>query len=303
MYPCRLVDTSPCISFPSGRGLGGGREDVEEKGQANGVILRAENLKKYFPVERGVFRRVVDYIRAVDGISFEIRKREIFALVGESGCGKTTMAKLIMRLLEATDGKIFFNGKDISLLGRRELARKIQIIFQDPFASLNPRLTIGTIVGEAVRHRLEVAGKKVKSKQMREKTKELLNRVGLPVNILNEYPHQFSGGQRQRIGIARALAMEPELIVADEPVSSLDISVQAQILNLLLDLRDSLGLSYILIAHDLNVVRFLSDRVAVMHQGKIVETGPVKMVYNNPHHPYTKRLLEAIPKAETGISE
>ncbi len=276
---------------------------MEEKGQANGVILRAENLKKYFPVERGVFRRVVDYIRAVDGISFEIRKREIFALVGESGCGKTTMAKLIMRLLEATDGKIFFNGKDISLLGRRELARKIQIIFQDPFASLNPRLTIGTIVGEAVRHRLEAAGEKIGIKGTAEKTKELLNRVGLPVNILNEYPHQFSGGQRQRIGIARALAMEPELIVADEPVSSLDISVQAQILNLLLDLRDSLGLSYILIAHDLNVVRFLSDRVAVMHQGKIVETGPVKMVYNNPHHPYTKRLLEAIPKAETGISE
>jgi len=276
---------------------------MEGKGQANDVILRAENLKKYFPVERGVFRRVVDYIRAVDGISFEIRKREIFALVGESGCGKTTTAKLIMRLLEATDGKIFLNGKDISLLERRELARRIQIIFQDPFASLNPRLTIGTIVGEAVRHKPEATGKRVRSKEMKEKTKELLNRVGLPVNILNEYPHQFSGGQRQRIGIARALAMEPELIVADEPVSSLDISVQAQILNLLLDLRDSLGLSYILIAHDLNVVRFLSDKVAVMYQGKIVETGSVKMVYHNPHHSYTKRLLEAIPKAEIGISE
>ena len=261
-------------------------------------MLKVENLKKYFPVERGVFRRVVDYIRAVDGISFEIRKGEVFALVGESGCGKTTTAKLIVKLLEATDGKIFFYGKDISLLGRRELARKIQIIFQDPFASLNPRLTIGTIVGEAVKHRLEAADEKVNTKEIREKTKELLNRVGLPVNILNEYPHQFSGGQRQRIGIARALAMEPELIVADEPVSSLDISVQAQILNLLLDLRDSLGLSYVLIAHDLNVVRFLSDRIAVMYQGKIVETGSVKMVYDNPQHPYTKRLLEAIPTAE-----
>ena len=266
-------------------------------------MLKVENLKKYFPVERGVFRRVVDYVRAVDGISFEIKKGEIFALVGESGCGKTTTAKLIVRLLEATDGRIFFNGKDISLLGRRELARKIQIIFQDPFASLNPRLTIGTIVGEAVRHRLEAAGEKIGIKGTAEKTKELLNRVGLPVNILNEYPHQFSGGQRQRIGIARALAMQPELIVADEPVSSLDISVQAQILNLLLDLRDSLGLSYILIAHDLNVVRFLSDRVAVMYQGKIVETGSVKMVYDNPHHPYTKRLLEAIPTLETRLSE
>lgn len=266
-------------------------------------MLKVENLKKYFPVERGVFRKVVDYIRAVDGISFEIGKGEVFALVGESGCGKTTTAKLIVRLLEATDGKIFFYGKDISLLGRRELARKIQIIFQDPFASLNPRLTIGTIIGEAVKHRLETADEKVNTKKIRAKTKELLNRVGLPVNILNEYPHQFSGGQRQRIGIARALAMEPELIVADEPVSSLDISVQAQILNLLLDLRDSLGLSYVLIAHDLNVVRFLSDRIAVMYQGKIVETGSVKNIYDDPQHPYTKRLLEAIPTAEPGPIE
>ncbi|MFQ5867544.1 MAG: ATP-binding cassette domain-containing protein [bacterium] len=261
-------------------------------------MLNVENLKKYFPVERGVFRRIVDYVRAVDGISFEIRKREVFALVGESGCGKTTTAKLIVGLLEPTDGGIFFYGKDIYLLGRRELARKIQIIFQDPFASLNPRLTIGTIVGEAVKYRLEFAGEKVKSKEIRKETKRLLNRVGLPVNILNEYPHQFSGGQRQRIGIARALAMQPELIVADEPVSSLDISVQAQILNLLLDLRDSLGLSYLLIAHDLNVVRFLSDRVAVMYQGKIVERGSVKKVYQGPQHSYTKRLLEAIPTPE-----
>lgn len=264
-------------------------------------MLRVENLKKYFPVERGVFRRVVDYVRAVDDISFQIRKGEIFALVGESGCGKTTTAKLIMRLLEPTEGKIFFYGKDISLLGRRELARKIQIIFQDPFASLNPRLTIGTIVGEAIKYRLGAVGERLRSKEIREKTKGLLNRVGLPVNILNEYSHQFSGGQRQRIGIARALAMQPELIVADEPVSSLDISVQAQILNLLLDLRDSLGLSYLLIAHDLNIVRFLSDRVAVMYQGKIVETDSVKNVYDVPQHPYTKRLLEAIPALEPGL--
>lgn len=274
---------------------------MEEKRQTNGVILNVENLKKYFPVERGVFRRVVDYVRAVDDISFQIRKGEIFALVGESGCGKTTTAKLIMRLLEPTEGKIFFYGKDISLLGRRELARKIQIIFQDPFASLNPRLTIGTIVGEAIKYRLGAVGERLRSKEIREKTKELLNRVGLPVNILNEYSHQFSGGQRQRIGIARALAMQPELIVADEPVSSLDISVQAQILNLLLDLRDSLGLSYLLIAHDLNIVRFLSDRVAVMYQGKIVETDSVKNVYDMPQHPYTKRLLEAIPALEPGL--
>lgn len=263
-------------------------------------MLKVNNLKKYFPVERGVFRRVVDYVRAVDGISFEIKKGEVFALVGESGCGKTTTAKLIVGLFEPTDGEIFFHGKDISLLGRRELARKIQIIFQDPFASLNPRLTIGTIVGEAIKHRLEATGEKVRTKEIRKETKELLNRVGLPVNILNEYPHQFSGGQRQRIGIARAVAMQPELIVADEPVSSLDISVQAQILNLLLDLRDSLGLSYLLIAHDLNVVRFLSDKVAVMYQGKIVERGSVKNVYEDSQHPYTKRLLEAIPALETG---
>ncbi len=262
-------------------------------------MLKVDSLKKYFPVERGVFRKVIDYVRAVDGISFEIKKGEVFALVGESGCGKTTTAKLIVGLLEPTDGKIFFHGKDISLLKRKELARKIQIIFQDPFASLNPRLTIGTIVGEAVKHRLEATDEKVKTKKIKKETRELLNRVGLPVNILNEYPHQFSGGQRQRIGIARALAMQPELIVADEPVSSLDISVQAQILNLLLDLRDSLELSYILIAHDLNVVRFLADRVAVMYQGKIVESGSVRNVYEDPRHPYTKKLLEAIPTLET----
>jgi len=267
------------------------------------TILKVEDLKKYFPVERGVFRRIVDYVRAVDGISFEIKKGEIFALVGESGCGKTTTAKLIVRLLEATGGKILFYGKDISSLRRTELARKIQIIFQDPFASLNPRLTIGTIIGEAVRHRLEAAGGKVNGREIVEKTRELLNKVGLPSNILNEYPHQFSGGQRQRIGIARALAMEPELIVADEPVSSLDISVQAQILNLLLDLRDSLGLSYVLIAHDLNVVRFLSDRIAVMYRGRIVETGSVEMVYEHTGHPYTKSLLEAIPTAEPQPTE
>ena len=265
------------------------------------TILSVENLKKYFPVERGVLKRVVGYVRAVDGISFDIRKGEVFALVGESGCGKTTTAKLIVKLLEPTEGKIFFYGKDISLITRRELARKIQIIFQDPFASLNPRLTIGTIVGEAVKHRLGATGERVKTKEIRNETKELLDRVGLPGNILNEYPHQFSGGQRQRIGIARALAMQPELIVADEPVSSLDISVQAQILNLLLDLRDSLGLSYLLIAHDLNVVRFLSDRVTVMYQGKIVEKGSVKMVYNNPQHRYTRRLLEAIPTLESVV--
>jgi ABC-type oligopeptide transport system ATPase subunit len=261
-------------------------------------MLKVENLKKYFPVERGVFRRVIDYIRAVDGISFETRKGEIFALVGESGCGKTTTAKLIVKLLEPTEGRIFFHGRDISLLKRRELARKIQIIFQDPFASLNPKLTIGTILGEAIRSRLKANREKVKTKEVMNETEELLNRVGLPANILNEYPHQFSGGQRQRIGIARALAMRPELIVADEPVSSLDISVQAQILNLLLDLRDSLGLSYLLIAHDLNIVRFLSDRVAVMYQGKIVEIGSVRDIYENPQHPYTMRLLEAIPTLE-----
>lgn len=261
-------------------------------------LLVVKDLKKYFSIERGMFKEVAGYNKAVDGISFEINKGEIMALVGESGCGKTTTARMIIGLLKPTDGRIYFHGRDMSTMSRKELAQRIQIVFQNPFASLNPKHPVGTIIGEAVRSKLAIDKKKPQKGYIEKRVKELLGMVGLPADAINEYPHQFSGGQRQRIGVARALAMEPELILADEPVSALDISVQAQILNLLLDLRDELGLSYLLIAHDLNVVHFLADRVAVMYKGKIAEMGPINEVYENPKHPYTKKLLNAVPKLE-----
>jgi oligopeptide transport system ATP-binding protein len=261
--------------------------------QNSQVLLRVENLKKYFPVRRGVFSRVSGYVRAVDGISFEIQARKTLSLVGESGSGKTTAGRTIIRLMEPTDGKVYFDGIDVFALKPKELRmlrRRMQIIFQDPYGSLNPRMTVGAMVGEPLAiHKLVPRNKR------RDRIVELLGLVGLEAEHMNRYPHEFSGGQRQRIGIARALAVQPDLIVADEPVSSLDVSIQAQILNLLEDLQGKLGLTYLFIAHDLSVVRHISDHVAVMYLGKIVERAPVDELFSNPLHPYTKALLSAVP--------
>ncbi len=263
------------------------------------MLLRVENLKKYFPVRHGVFSRVTGYVRAVDDISFEVRARETLSLVGESGSGKTTTGRTILRLMEPTEGTVHFDGTDVlGLRGRelRALRRRMQIIFQDPYGSLNPRMTVGAMVGEP----LVIHGLVPKSRR-RDRIVEILELVGLEAEHMGRYPHEFSGGQRQRIGIARALAVEPELIVADEPVASLDVSIQAQILNLLEDLQQKLGLTYLFIAHDLSVVRHISDEVAVMYLGRIVERAPVDELFANPLHPYTVALLSAVPVPDPAV--
>lgn len=260
-------------------------------------LLEVKNLKKYFPVKAGVFRKTVGYVKAVDDVSFYINDGETLGLVGESGCGKSTTGATILRLLEATGGEVDFGGKDILALNRREMReirKEMQIIFQDPYASLNPRMTVAEIVGEPLLIHNLVNNKKEK----KEKVAELLDSVGLTADQMNRYPHEFSGGQRQRIGVARALAVDPKLIIADEPVSALDVSIQAQVINLLQDLQNKLGLTYLFIAHDLSVVKHISDRVAVMYLGKIVEITDKYDLYDNPLHPYTQSLLSAIPLPE-----
>ncbi|MCF7808383.1 MAG: ABC transporter ATP-binding protein [Candidatus Marinimicrobia bacterium] len=260
-------------------------------------ILTVENLKTYFPIREGLFSKVVDHVRAVDDVSFDVFPGETLGLVGESGCGKTTLGRTILRLIEPTAGKIIFDGRDITHISGEDLRaihRRIQIIFQDPYSSLNPRITIGSAIMEP----MQVHGLHADETERRQKVQELLERVNLDPGHYNRYPHEFSGGQRQRICIARALAVQPEFIICDESVSALDVSVQAQVLNLLNELRDDFGLTYIFISHDLSVVKFMSDRMVVMNDGKIEEMGKADEVYQNPQTEYTKRLIAAIPRGD-----
>jgi len=268
----------------------------------NNVLLEVKNLKKYFPITTGiVIQRHVGDVKAVDGISFYVKKGETLGLVGESGCGKTTTGRAILQLEKPTAGNVIFEGENLCKISGeklRKMRKKMQIIFQDPYASLNPRLMVGDIVGEPLFVHNVAKGKKLKKR-----VRELLEIVGLNPYFITRYPHEFSGGQRQRIGVARALALNPSFIVCDEPISALDVSIQAQIMNLLEDLQDEFGLTYLLIAHDLSVVRHISDRIAVMYLGKLVEsTGSVEL-YKNPQHPYTKALLSAVPIPDPIVEE
>lgn len=260
-------------------------------------LLRVENLVKHFPVRAGVFSRVVGQVKAVDGVSFGIREGETLGLVGESGCGKTTVGRSLLRLIEPTDGEVWFDGKDVrsaSPAELRDMRRHMQVIFQDPYASLNPRMSVADIVGEGLRVHGLVHGRRA----IEEAVADLLEKVQLDPTYVNRYPHEFSGGQRQRIGIARALSLSPKLIVCDEAVSALDVSIQAQVINLLMDLRDEMGLSYLFIAHDISVVRHISHRVAVMYLGRIVEEAETEELLQSPKHPYTAALLSAVPQAD-----
>jgi oligopeptide/dipeptide ABC transporter ATP-binding protein len=259
-------------------------------------LLRIENLVTHFPIKAGLLKRTVGHVHAVDGVDLTVYKGETIGLVGESGCGKTTLSRTVLKLIEPTSGRIYFNGRGISRLGRRRMRpvrREMQIVFQDPYASLNPRMTVRDIIGEP----LKIAGAHGGDRG-RQRVDELLRTVGLSPEHANRFPHEFSGGQRQRIGVARALALNPQMIILDEPVSALDVSIRAQVVNLLESLQRDFGLTYIFVAHDLSVVRHVSDRVAVMYLGKIVEIGDKHQIYNEPTHPYTQALLSAVPIEE-----
>ncbi len=268
----------------------------------NEILVDVKNLKKYFPIKKGFIKSETQYVKAVDDISFHIRKGETLGLVGESGCGKSTTGRTIIRLYDPTSGKIMFNGKDISTLSQKEIKpyrKKIQMIFQDPYASLNTRMTVGDIIGEP----FDIHNMCSNGKEKLERIHYLLQKVGLNPDHAARYPHEFSGGQRQRIGIARALAVEPEFIIADEPISALDVSIQAQVVNMLEDLQNELGLTYLFIAHDLSMVKYISNRIGVMYLGKLVEIAESDELYNNPAHPYTKALLSAIPHPDPNAAK
>jgi oligopeptide/dipeptide ABC transporter ATP-binding protein len=269
---------------------------MKKRRLGNANLLQVEGLKKYFPIRRGFFQKITGWVRAVEDVSFMIPRAKTLGLVGESGCGKTTVARLILRLLDADEGQILYNGQDIAELDEREmkpLRKEIQIVFQDPYGSLNPRMTVGQSIAEG----LSIAGIRERSRQ-KQRLETLLKMVGMSPASSDRYPHEFSGGQRQRIGIARALSVEPALIICDEPISALDVSIQAQIINLLKDLQKQLELSYLFISHDLNVVGYLCDSVAVMYKGFIMEYAPADTLFDNPVHPYTHLLLSAVPDSE-----
>jgi oligopeptide transport system ATP-binding protein len=267
---------------------------MEAAGQAGAPLLEVTDLVKHFPIKRGVLiDREVDQVRAVDGVSFKVERGKTLGLVGESGSGKSTSCRAVLQLIEPTSGSVRFEGREIAGLGRRQmrpLRREMQMIFQDPYASLNPRKRIGQIVGDPLKRQGVASGS-----ELRRQVQELLERVGLSSEHFNRYPHEFSGGQRQRIGIARALSLKPKLVICDEPVSALDVSIQAQIVNLLDDLQDEFGMAYLFVAHDIGIVRHISDRIAVMNEGKIVEQGTADQVCETPKDEYTKRLLAAVP--------
>jgi len=271
---------------------------VEQVKSSNSTVLRVEGLRKYFPVRRGFFQKVIGWVKAVDGVALDIHQGKTLGLVGESGCGKSTIGRLILRLLEPDEGRIIYQDQDISGLSQNEmkpLRREMQIIFQDPFGSLNPRMTVGQSIEEGLR----ALGTKGHAER-KARVGKLLDMVGIGPDAADFYPHEFSGGQRQRIGIARALSVEPSLIVCDEPVSALDVSIQSQIINLLKELQNRLALSYLFISHDLTVVGYISDTVAVMYLGQIMEYAPAEELYDNPLHPYTLALLSAVPTPEPG---
>jgi len=258
----------------------------------NKALLKVDGLVKHFPITRGIFRREVGSVNAVDGISFEIQERETLGLVGESGCGKSTAARVILQLIPATAGNVFFKGRDLTSLDKEELRKQrqhMQMIFQDPQDSLNPRMTVGSIISEPL-----MEHKKLQAEERSQRVEQLLISVGMNPKFTNRYPHEFSGGQRQRIGIARALALSPEFIICDEPIAALDVSIQAQVINLLEDLQEEFGLTYLFISHDLSMIRHIADRVAVMYLGRIVELASSQALYSTPLHPYTQALLSAL---------
>ena len=271
-----------------------GEHSTPAPSASDGAILRVENLVKHFPIRKGLLKRTVGVVHAVDGVDLEVRRGETLGLVGESGCGKSTLARTVLKLIEPTSGTIVVNGRDITRFKRKQMRpirRELQIVFQDPYASLNPRMTVRNIVGEP----LKIHGLASDRSERNNRVAELLRTVGLSPEHANRFPHEFSGGQRQRIGVARALALNPQLLILDEPVSALDVSIRAQVVNLLESLQGEFGLSYLFVAHDLSIVRHVSDRVAVMYLGKIVEIGTRDQVYERPTHPYTQALLSAVP--------